>query len=140
MHPLNFYDDGDERKKNFHSWKEKEGILLQHFHALNLIILSFSLLISLALRATDRQFLPLCRRFCRNLAPPDNEPLHMLFFSFDVYAPPQHKKTLVSLRLFEACFLLAYKYAIQIDKDLLRYHLIQDFLLIDVLKNYMHKL
>ncbi len=41
MHPLNFYDDGDERKKNFHSWKEKEGVLLHHFHALNRVLLYF---------------------------------------------------------------------------------------------------
>jgi len=43
MHPFNFYDDGDERKKSFHSWKEKEGVLLHHFHALTLVLLPVSL-------------------------------------------------------------------------------------------------
>jgi len=66
MHPLNSYDHGDERKKSFHSWKEKEGVLLHHCHALTPIPFHFSLLLYLALKATDQHFLPLYRRFCGN--------------------------------------------------------------------------
>jgi len=64
MHPLNFCDYGGERKKSFHSQKEKEGVLLHHFHVLNLVLMVFSLLLSPALKPTYRHSLPLNRKYC----------------------------------------------------------------------------
>lgn len=136
---LNSYDDVEKKKRNFHSQKDKEGVLLHHFHAPNLVPLAFSIFLSPALKAIDLPFLPLYRNFFGNCTPLHNDPLYLPYFSFDVHTPPRDWKTLVSLHLFGTYLLLAYKHAIHIYKDLLWYHLIQDLLLIDVLKNYMDK-